>query len=168
MIVTKETQNAVMRLIGDSFAANRFIDRVQTVIGVSFAYNNTAKLIHHGIAHYMPLLADNIGERCLERYNIPIVYAPTPAGDEIYASVMDAIDALYNYIIEYQALFMGVCEIAQNNKDIHVYAELLDLLKDFNKIVEQVILLKDKIHLYGKDPSFDAHVLNHFNILIEE
>ena len=62
---------------------------------------------------------------------------------------------------------MGCAKIAFDNNDIHVYADLLDLLKDVNKIVEQVVLLSDKIDIYGDNPSFDAHIKNNFWILGE-
>ena len=52
-----------------------------------------------------------------------------------------------------------------NNDDVHVYADLIDLLKDYNKIVEQTILLEDKLKLYGDDmASYDVHI-NEFWIL---
>ena len=42
---------------------------------------------------------------------------------------------------------------------------LIDLLKDYNKIVEQTILLEDKLKLYGDDmASYDVHI-NEFWIL---
>ena len=62
-------------------------------------------------------------------------------------------------------MMMGCAKIAFDNNDIHVYADLLDLLEDVNKIVEQVILLSDKIDIYGDSPSFDAHIKDNFWIL---
>ena len=35
---------------------------------------------------------------------------------------------------------------------------MLDMLEDFNEIVEQAILLSDKISIYGTNPSFDRHI----------
>ena len=62
-------------------------------------------------------------------------------------------------------MMIGCCKIAFDNNDIHVYAELLDLLEDVNKIVEQVILLKDKIDIYKDNPAYDSHIKEHFWIL---
>ena len=84
MIVTQKTQDAVEQLIGQAFFMNRKIDRMVSVLGVKFAYNNTANLIHLNIAHYFPILADILGEKCLERYNIPVYYPATPDGKEDY------------------------------------------------------------------------------------
>lgn len=168
MIVSTETQKALIEIIGQCFRENRYLDRLVSVLGVKFAYNNTANLIHHGIAHYFPDLADQIGEKCLERYNIPVYYEATPSGGQDYSSVNDIIKDLEQRMIDFQVMLMGVCSIAQENKDIHVYIDLLDLLEDFNEIVEQAILLSDKIDVYGSNASFDAHVGQHFWILGED
>ena len=158
MIVTQATIDAVTELIGDCFKMNRRLDRLVSVLGVEFAYNNTANLVHQGIAHYYPMLADSLGERCLERYNIPVYYAATPEGGQDYTSVTEIIKDLEKVNIEFQTKMMGCCKVAFENNDIHVYAELLDLLEDVNKIVEQVILLSDKIDVYKDNPSYDRHV----------
>lgn len=168
MLVTKVTQDALTELIGRCFAENRYTDRLVSVLGVKFAYNNTANLIHHGIAHMYPVLSDEIGEKCLERYNISVEYPATPEGRRDYSSVNEIIKDLEERTIDFQIALMGVCKVAQENGDIHVYSDLLDMLKDYNKIVEQAILLGDKIEIYGTNPSFDSHVANHFWILGDE
>ena len=165
MIVSQATIEAVTELIGKCFEENRYLDRLVSVLGVKFAYNNTADLIHHHIAHYFPNLADWLGEKCLERYNIPVYYPATPAGGQDYTSVTEIIKDLEERMIDFQMSFMGVCKVAFDNNDIHVYTDLLDLLEDFNEIVEQAILLSDKIDIYGDNESYDAHIRNSFWIL---
>lgn len=168
MIVSEATQKALTEIIGQCFRENRYLDRLVSVLGVKFAYNNTADLIHHGIAHYFPALSDQIGEKCLERYNIPVYYEATPSGGQDYSSVNEIIKDLEERMIDFQSALMGVCRIAQDNGDIHVYVDMLDMLEDFNEIVEQAILLSDKIDVYGTNPSFDAHIREHFWILGKE
>lgn len=165
MIVSESTQKALIEIIGQCFRENRYLDRLVSILGVKFAYNNTADLIHHGIAHYFPVLADEIGEKCLERYNIPVYYEATPSGGQDYSSVKEAIDDLEERMIDFQSALMGVCRIAQDNGDIHVYVDMLDVLEDFNEIVEQAILLGDKIDVYGTNPSFDQHIRTGFWLL---
>ena len=58
-------------------------------------------------------------------------------------------------------------KIAFDNNDIHVYADLLEVLKEFNMYVEQGILLVDKIDAYGNVQAFD-HDINKFWILGEK
>ena len=168
MLVTENTQKVLIEMIGKCFAENRYTDRLVSVLGVKFAYNNTADLIHQYIAHMYPALADTIGEKTLERYNIPVFYPATPEGGRDYNSVVDIIKDLEERTIDFQIALMGACKIAQDNGDIHVYADLLDMLEDYNEVVEQAILLSDKIDAYNGSISFDAHIGEHFWILGKE
>lgn len=158
MIVTQQTQDAVEQLIGQAFFMNRKIDRMVSVLGTKFAYNNTAELLHGGMAHMFPKLSDELGQKCLERYNIPVYYPTTPEGREDYQSVSDIIHRLEELLLEYQTMLMGACKVAMDNNDIHVYADLIEILKKYNKYPEQGILLADKIDLYGDNPSYDIHI----------
>lgn len=167
MLVTKSTQDAIIELIGRCYQENRYLDRLVSVLGVKFAYNNTANLVHHGISHMYPRIADTIGEKCLERYNIPVFYPATTEGGQDYASVREVIKDLEERTIDFQIMLMGVCKLSQENGDIHVYIDLLDVLEDYNKVVEQVILMSDKIESYNGSVSYDAHIKEHFWILGE-
>ena len=159
MIVSKPTQDALMELIKQCFIENRKFDRMVSVLGVKFSCNHSADLIHHGIAHYFPALSDNIGELCLERYNIPVVYGETPSGAEDFGSVADIISNMRDRSIEFQLMFIGACKIALDNNDIHVYADLTKLLADYNNIVDQTILLADKVEAYGgNNAAFDHDI----------
>lgn len=157
MLVTQETINAIYEIVGESFKANRLLDRCVSVLGVKFACNNASKHIHRELAHLYPLLADRFGE-IIEAYNIPIEYAATPSGKQDYESVEQIISDINDIAIEYQSYAMGVAKIALENNDIHVYTEILEILKEINKTVAATILLKDKIGLYKDDiTSFDNH-----------
>ena len=166
MIVSKPTQDALMGLIKQCFVENRKFDRMVSVLGVKFAMNKASGLIHHGMAHYFPVLSDKIGELCLERYNISVLYGETPSGVEDYAQATDIIHEIERRTLEFQTIMMGCAKIAFDNNDIHVYADLLDLLEGVNELVEQAILLSDKIDYYGENriQAFD-HDVDHFWVL---
>ena len=151
MIVSKNTQDALMELIKQCFIENRKFDRLVWVFFVKFSMKQVADLIHNGIAHWFPALSDKIGEQTLERYNISVIYGETPSGAEDYDRASDIIADVERRVIDFQTMFMGVCKIALENNDIHVYADLLDMLEGVNKITEQVILLRDKMEVYGED-----------------
>lgn len=165
MIVSKQTIDALYELIKECFSVNRFVDRAVSVLGTKFACNQSAGLCHVGIAHYFPALSDRIGESTLERYNIPVVYGETPVGAEDYSSVAELIHAVNRCVLDFQSMMMGVCRIALDNNDIHVYANLIELLRDVNLIVEQTILLSDKIDLYGDNITAFDHDVKDFWIL---
>ena len=151
MMVSKPTQDAIFELIKAAYSANRFLDRCVSVLNVKFSMNQTSNLIHHGIAHWFPALSDKIGEQTLERYNISVIYGETPSGAEDYNRASDIIAEVERRVIDFQTMFMGVCKIALDNNDIHVYSDLLDMLEDVNEIVAQVILLNDKMEVYGEE-----------------
>lgn len=157
MYVSQPTVNAITELIGALQTGNRILDRCQSVINAKFAYPVTAKYVHK-MAHYLPATFDKLGEKCLERYNIPVYYPSTPAGGQDYDNVVDAILDVEKTIVDIQTMFIGCCKIAQQNDDFHVYADLLDILEDYNEAVEQAILLGDKIRLYGEKPNFDSNI----------
>lgn len=150
-IVTESTIKALYELISQCFYNNRKLDRMVSILNTKFAMNQTADRIHHGIAHWFPALSDLIGERTLERYNIAVIYGDTPSGAEDYDRASDIIAEVERRVIDFQIMFMGACKIALDNNDIHVYADLLDMLEDVNEIVEQVILLNDKMVIYGDE-----------------
>ena len=165
MIVSKQTVDALYELIKQCFAENRLLDRCVSVLGVKFACNQSSGLIHKHIAHYFPNLSDKIGESTLERYNIPVVYGETPAGAEDYSSVAEIIHTVNQSVLDFQSMMMGVCRIALDNNDIHVYANLIELLRNVNLVVEQTILLSDKIDLYGDNIMAFDHDIKDFWIL---
>lgn len=164
MNVQQGTIDALYEIIGECFKYNRWLDRFVSVMGVQFAMNKTSGLIHQNIAHYFPKVSDTIGEKCLENYNITVEYASTPEGKENYLDPKDMFEQLESKIIDFQNMLIKVVNIAQDNKDIQVYADLLDVIKDFNKIVGQVILLNDKAKVYPNMMSFD-HDIDSFWIL---
>ena len=73
-LVSKPTQEALMEFVKQCFAMNRFLDRAVSVLGVKFAMNQLADLVHHELAHAYPNLSDTAGEKCLEAYNISVIY----------------------------------------------------------------------------------------------
>jgi predicted phosphatase len=165
-MVSEGTVGVLYAVIEDCFEMNRWMDRAVSVLGVKFAMNNTSKLCHLGIAHYFPAFSDKVGELCLERYNITVEYGATPEGKQDYSSPKDIINQMNDKIIGFQEVLMGAVQTAQNNKDCHVYSDLIELLRQYNQIVEQTILLVDKMELYKDDmASFDAHIKDNFWIL---
>ena len=165
MNVQQSTIDSIYGLIKQCFVMNRKLDRMVSVMGVNFACNYSANKCHLGIAHYYPNLSDQIGERCLERYNIDIKYGETPSGKEDYLSVADIIQTMEDKVVEFQNMYMGAMKVAFENNDLQVYSDLSDLLVDYNKIVEQVILLNDKIKAYGSNVMGFDHDIDTFWVL---
>lgn len=167
MNVSQNTQEALMEIIKQCFIENRYFDRLVSVLGVKFACNNMANLIHQNIAHYFPSLSDQIGELCLERYNISVEYGATPEGKQDYNSVTEIMQNIEDRIIDFQNMFIGVEKIAFENNDLQVFADLSNLMVGYSPIVEQAILLNDKMGYYGEDRimAMDKDIRDSFWIL---
>lgn len=159
MNINQMTIDALYEVIAECFKMNRFLDRLVSVLGVNFACNNTASKLHHSVAHFFPAFSDKIGESCLERYNITVEYGATPDGKQNYLSVQEMIQLVEDKAVEFQNMLIGAMKIAFQNDDLQVYSELVELIREYSPIVEQAILLNDKIGFYGDDIMlFDSDV----------
>ena len=159
MNINQMTIDALYEVVAECFRMNRFLDRLVSVLGVNFACNNTASKLHHSVAHFFPAFSDKIGESCLERYNITVEYGATPDGKQNYSSVQEMIQLVEDKTVEFQNMLIGAMKIAFQNDDLQVYSELVELMREYSPIVEQAILLNDKIGFYGDDTMlFDSDV----------
>ena len=162
--ITQPTIDAVQEMIKESFLCNAKIDRLKSTLGVDLAYNNTANKIHIGIAHHFPIQeGDALGD-LLEGYNQSVIYGDIPKQDKTYDTAKEALDDLLDIVVDYQNKLNKCSMIAFENMDTHTYIGILAVVNGFSKIVEQCILLVDKINLYKDDPSFD-HDVDKFWIL---
>ena len=156
--ITQETIIAIQEMVKLSFDFNARTDRAKSVLSAKFAYNQTADKIHLGVGHkYAIDLGDNLGD-LIEAHNIPIVYGNIPIKDKDYFSVEEILVELLEESYEYQNKLNYCAKVAFDNMDLHVYSGILPLITFYNKIVEQYILLVDKIKLYGNNPSFDTDI----------
>lgn len=156
--ITQGTIDAVLEMVKQSFLCNAMIDRLKSNLGVDLAYNNTANKIHIGIAHAFPIqLGDALGD-LLEGYNQSVIYGDIPIQNKTYYTAEEALTDLLDIVIDYQNKLNKCAMIAFENMDIHTYSGLIEIINGYSKIVEQSILLVDKIKLYKLDPSFDTDI----------
>ena len=164
--VTHETHLAVQELISLAYVTNAKIDRMKSVLVADLAYNETSEVVHEFIAHYFSNgIGDALSERCLERYNISVIFGNIPKMDKVYMSVTEVLEELQDVCIDFQNAMSKCIQVAVENDDRHISSDILEFMRDYNQIVDQVILFVDKIHLYKDNPSFDAHLKEHFFLL---
>lgn len=162
--ITQRTIEAVQEMIRESFLANAKVDRLKSTLGVDLAYNNTANKIHLGIAHAFSVqFGDALGD-LIEGYNQSVIYGNIPLQNRTYLNAKEALDDLLEIVLDYQNKLNKCAVIAFENMDMHTYSEIINIVNGYSKIVEQCILLVDKINLYKEDPSFD-HNIDKFWIL---
>ena len=164
--VTQPTINALQEMVDESFIMTARCDRYQSVLDAKFAYNNTALLVHHGFAHvYSGFFGDAVADLGLQGYDITVNYGNVPPMNQQYNSVKEILYELKDYVFDYQNKLNMCWKVAFDNMDIHVAADVFDIIEDHNELVRQVILLCNKIEIYNGSASYDAHVLQHFNLL---
>lgn len=164
--VTENTINALQEMIDNSFIMTARIDRMQSVLDADFAYNNTAKLIHEHMAHkYSGYFGDMIADLGLQGYDVSVKYGKVPDMAQSYESVIALLHELLDKVIDYQNSLNMCYKVAIDNMDIHVAMDLVDIIKEHNKVVRQMVLLCNKIDLYKDNPSFDSHIKENFWIL---
>ena len=165
-VITQKTAEALQEMIDESFLMTAKIDRMQSVLDADLAYNNTARLIHHGMAHkYSGFFADEIGNLGLQGYDISVKYGNIPRIDKNYSSAKEVIYDLKNNVLNYQQMLNGCVKVIIENMDYEVLADMIPIMREHNQIVRQVILMCNKIDIYGKDPAFDQHITTGFWIL---
>lgn len=166
-IITDETKIALQEMVDASFVMTSLVDRMQSVLDATFSYNQTARLIHHGLAHlYSGYFADWIAYLGLQGYDISVDYGNVPRANKTYGSVKELMYDLLDLVIEYQTKLNGCYKIAFSGNDFHVCADLTDIIKEHNDVLRQLILLCNKIDAYGDNPAYD-HDVSDFWILGE-
>lgn len=166
MNITAPTKSAVQELITQCYIDNARIDRMKSVLLADLSYNETADVVHKYIAHYFSNgIGDDLSEKCLERYNISVVFGGIPVMDKQYNTVEEVLNELLEIVIDFQNQLSMCIKIAMENMDKQIVSDLLSFNVYYNNIVDQCILLVDKIKLYKDNPSFDAHLKDHFFIL---
>ena len=160
-IITDETKVALQEMVDESFIMTSLIDRMQSVLDVTFSYNQTATLIHHGLAHlYSGYFADQIADLGLQGYDITVNYGNVPRANRVYDSVKELLYDLRDMVIGYQTKLNGCYKIAFEGNDFHVCADLTPIIQRHNDVLRQLILLCNKIDVYGDNPAYDHNVPN--------
>ena len=165
-IITQKTAEALQKMVDESFLMTSKIDRMQSVLDAKLSYNNTANLIHHGLAHkYSGYFADEIADLGLQGYDVPVRYGNVPIANKEYANVRELLYDLKDIVLNYNNMLAGCYKVSEDNMDYIVNADLIPIMQEHNKIVRQVILLCNKIDIYGDNPAFDQAITANFWIL---
>ena len=72
-LINDKIHNQLNLIVKKLFEGNRLLDRQMTQLEVKFVMNKTSGILHTGLAHKYPLLADKISEYMASR-NCQTVY----------------------------------------------------------------------------------------------
>lgn len=154
MPLIKQDMNSILNeLVGKLFAFNRLLDRQMSMLEVKFVMNKTSATLHPLLAHAMPKLADDVSDYQGSRNNLT-VYPETPEGAEDYNSPIDLFEKMLEFQLSVEEAVYEAIVYAMESKDLMTYAFLNGFLLKLNPYTNQMILLSDKIKMYGDNKKY--------------
>ena len=158
MLISEKTSLALDELVGAYFDLNRSFDRAVSILQNKFSMPNAAIIIHHKLAHLFPLMADKVTE-IKDLYNLETIYPETHRDSRDYMDLKNMMDTLLKEVSDCYSIIKLVNEVATENKDYNVQAELVRLMNYHSLIMGQVITLRDKAEQMPTDfDNYDRHI----------
>ena len=143
MLINERTIKEINLVSQQCFWLNRVVDRAVSVLGVKFGMPITSKILHQGLAHKYPLLADSVNE-ILDMYNELVDYLETPTDTRDYEDIVELFQTILDENIKLYDVTRSAIFVSRETRDVNVETHLLDFLEDVNKYVAQTITLRDK------------------------
>lgn len=164
MLISEKTIFAINDLSRQCFWINRVVDRAVSILSTDFACSQASKILHEGLAHKYPLLADKVNE-ILEKLSEDIVYLETPKDDRVY----DDLTAIFQSILDENVVLYErtkkVYDVAIQEGDIHVVSHILEVMEDITNFLAQTSLLRDKAEQMNDEPAmFDLTIPTFFTL----
>lgn len=143
MLISKKTSDALDILYGQFFNLNSLLDNAVSYMLNEWAMVQASEIVHLRLAHATPLLADKISE-IKDDYDERSIRPEVPKHDEKYSSLKEMFDYIYD---EFEATYHMIVltnKVALEEGDINVHAGLMSFMRTFNKVIGQIITLKNK------------------------
>lgn len=158
MLLSRETSDAMDILVGAFFDMNRTLDRCVSVMINKWTMPNASDIIHHKLAHLMPLLADKLVE-VKDHYNEDTIYPETHRDARDYANLEDMFSTVMKEFEEIHQMIKMTNDIAVKNGDFGVHSWLVDFMEDFIPVFGQIVTLRDKaIQMPDNYDKFDNRI----------
>lgn len=148
-LITSNVKNALESIISHCFYANRMLDRMCSLISVTFVMPNTSDIIHHKLAHLYPLLADDISGY-MDGRDCTTIYGETIRGDQEYDNYIECFKSMLEINLKLESLIKEAIMVAQQDSDYTTKVFLENFLLKIVPITQTVLLLTDKAEMYGE------------------
>ena len=161
-LISKDMKMSLEKIISHCFYGNRMLDRICSVLSVTFVMPITSNLIHLNLAHRYPILADAISDY-MDGRDCTTIYGETPRGDQDYDTALDCFNKILEINLELESLVKDTISLAQQTNDYTTKVYLEDYLKNLIPITQDILLLVDKAEMYGDS---DANMMKFDNDII--
>lgn len=158
MLISKETDKALDMLVGAFFDLNRTLDRCVSWMQNIWSMPNAADIIHHKLAHLMPLFADEVTE-IKDQYNMTSVYPATHEDGRTYSNLQDMFETVLEEFAEVYTMMKMIKTTVLDNDDFNVLVDLHRIMRQYNVIMGQIYTLRDKaIQMPTDYDDYDRHI----------
>ena len=147
-LISKEMKASLEKIISHCFYNNRILDRMCSILSVTFVMPITSNILHHNLAHLYPLLADDISDY-MDSRDCTTIYGETPIGDQEYDTVLDCFNKILEINLRLESLIKESIVLAQSINDYSTKVYLERFLLKILPITKDILLLIDKAEMYG-------------------
>lgn len=156
--ISKETSTALDELVGAFFDLNRTLDRCVSIMTNEWSMPQASDIVHHNLAHLMPLMADKITE-IKDRYNLASVYPETHKDNREYTDLKQMYETVLVEFGEVYDMIKMVKRIIMAHDDYNVLVDLDRVMCQYNIVMGQILTLRDKATQMPTDfDRFDQHI----------
>lgn len=156
--INESTSKNLDILVGAFFDLNRTLDRCVSVMKNDWSMGNASAIIHHKLAHLMPLMADEITE-IKDNYNLSSTYPMTHEDSRNYTDLEDMFDTVMVEFSQVHGLLMTAQQGCALANEWNVVADLMKIVRQYNIIMGQIYTLADKAEQMPQDyDKFDKHI----------
>lgn len=165
-LISKDIKESLEKIISHCFYCNRMLDRICSILSVTFVMPITSDVLHHKLAHLYPLLADDISGY-MDSRDCTTIYGETPRGDQDYDTALDCFNKTLEINLNLESLIKDSIILSQEAKDYTTKVFLEKFLLKIIPLTKDILLLVDKAEMYGDSDlsmmKFDHDILE-FNI----
>lgn len=162
-LISKEMKASLEKIISHCFYINRMLDRMCSILSVTFVMPITSNILHHNLAHLYPVLADNISDY-MDARDCTTIYGETPRGDQDYDTALDCFNKMLEINLDLESLVKDSIALAQTSNDYSTKVMLEKFLLKITPITKDILLLVDKAEMYGNTDAsmmkFDHDILD--------
>lgn len=147
-LISKEIKTSLEKIISHCFYCNRMMDRMCSILSVTFVMPITSNLLHLNLAHKYPLLADKISDY-MDGRDCTTIYGATPIGDQDYETALDCFNKMLEMNLEFESIIKESIKLSEESNDYTTKVYLEEYLLHIIPITKDILLLIDKAEMYG-------------------
>ncbi len=146
-LLEKDIKLSLETIVSHCFYSNRMLDRICSLLSVDFVMPITEQILHLGLAHKYPLLADDITNYMANR-DCSAIYGETPIGNQVYDSPLDCFKEILEINLKLEKLIKESILLTYEIGDITTMVFLESFLLKIIPITKDILTLVDKSEMY--------------------